>query len=377
MAIGLICRNCGARLKVPESAAGKLGKCPKCKQPIRVPKAIGPDAHFCDACGKSLAGQQDMQLVSGKIYCSECHKKTLAPEDTSGDPILDQIGLNIPGLVVLRGKDQRQMGRVLQDVHARKDFKTKTKKTEKPGEESEPEPEEAPSPEPEQAPEPEPAEEPEEAVEEEAGQDVADGFNVPVEETQEPAEPEEPATEEPTVPEEPEPESTPEKPAAPKKPEPVEPAPKLNKGQRQSDSLLTGLLVEQGVVLEGELELALQYQKGLGKRLIPVLDDLKLTSEEDIILAIAEYTGLDRCQPGELTVAPHVEKLLDDEMIGLYEVVPLTREDDALVAAFPNPLDLNAMKALREALDMRIIPRICTWTQYREARMALKSAATS
>jgi hypothetical protein len=355
VAIGIICRNCGARLKVAEKAVGKLGKCPKCKQAIRVPKTVSPQAHFCDRCEKTLAEEKDIHLVAGKIYCGKCYEKIQGKKKRTGDPILDEIGFNIPGMVVLRGSDQRKMGRMLQDVSAKKDFKDKS------GEAAKSRVPVAEEDSPQEEHEDEPVS-PEEAAA--AGIAVA------------------PPPSEPPAVEEAPPEAEKKPVESEKKPPPViepptekapEPPAKLGKGQRPADPLLTKLLIEQGVVLDGELELALQYQTGLGKRLIPVLDDLKLTSEEDVARAIAESTGLERCPPGELDVAVHVEDMLDDEIMGRYEVVPLSREDDALIAAFPNPLDTNAVKGVRDAVGMRVIPRVCTWTQYTEARHALKT----
>jgi hypothetical protein len=301
----------------------------------------------------------------------------------SGDPVLDQIGLDIPGLVVLRGKEQRQMGRMLKDVTAKKTFKKGEEPAEggeaatvaeKPAEPAPAETGEAPATDSTVIEQPPAAEE---------------KVTPPVEEappTEEPAPaPEEPPAEEPapepektaeaeTPPvEEPAPEPAVEEPAQePAPPAPAEPT-KLVKGQRPSDSKLIDLLVEKGVVLEGELELALQYQKGLGKRLIPVLDDLKLTSEEDIAGAVGESTGLEICEAGELEIAENVNGLLDDELMGQFEVIPLRHDGDSIVAAFPNPLDADGVKQLRDILNLRIVPRVCTWSQYTGGRRHFKS----
>ncbi len=373
MSIGLICRHCGARLKVPEKAAGKLGKCPKCKEKIRVPKAVAPDAHFCDRCQKNLGEEPDVHLVEGKAYCGDCYEKMHGQK--SGDPVLDQLGLNIPGLVVLRGKEQRQMGRMLKDVTAKKHFKEDDQADE--GEEATAVAERPAEHAPVEAEEESGADDT--AVQETAAEQEA---SIAQAQTEAPAQPE-PAEEEPALletvetgePAEPEPEPEP----AAEEQETAAPAPpaaapqKLSKGQRPSDSKLIDMLVEKGVVLEGELELALQYQKGLGKRLIPVLDDLKLTSEEDIAGAVTESTGLESCPAGELEIAENVHGLLDDELMSRFEVIPLRHDGDSVVAAFPNPLDTEGVKQLREILGLRVVPRVCTWSQYTGGRRFFKS----
>jgi hypothetical protein len=44
------------------------------------------------------------------------------------------------------------------------------------------------------------------------------------------------------------------------------------------------------------------------------------------------------------------------------------------VAAFPNPLDSDSVKELRNVVDVRIIPKVCTWSQYTSGRKYFKSA---
>ena len=41
MAISVVCAKCQARFNVSDKFAGQTGPCPKCKQPIKIPKAMG------------------------------------------------------------------------------------------------------------------------------------------------------------------------------------------------------------------------------------------------------------------------------------------------------------------------------------------------
>ena len=41
MAISVVCTKCQARFNVSDKFAGQTGPCPKCKQPIKIPKATG------------------------------------------------------------------------------------------------------------------------------------------------------------------------------------------------------------------------------------------------------------------------------------------------------------------------------------------------
>ena len=41
MAISVVCPSCQARFNVSDKFAGQTGPCPKCKNPIKIPKASG------------------------------------------------------------------------------------------------------------------------------------------------------------------------------------------------------------------------------------------------------------------------------------------------------------------------------------------------
>jgi hypothetical protein len=47
------------------------------------------------------------------------------------------------------------------------------------------------------------------------------------------------------------------------------------------------------------------------------------------------------------------------------------------VAAFPNPLDSDTIKQLRDILNLRVVPRVCTWSQYTGGRRYFKSVQSA
>ncbi|MFH2001044.1 MAG: zinc ribbon domain-containing protein [Planctomycetota bacterium] len=69
MKITVICDHCGAKLSVDAAYAGKTGKCPKCKEEIKVPPVQDPqtngDAELsCPKCGKPY--------MEGQSFCDHC-----------------------------------------------------------------------------------------------------------------------------------------------------------------------------------------------------------------------------------------------------------------------------------------------------------------
>jgi hypothetical protein len=44
MALVIKCPHCHAKLKAPDDALGKQGKCPECQGTVRVPSKLTPEA---------------------------------------------------------------------------------------------------------------------------------------------------------------------------------------------------------------------------------------------------------------------------------------------------------------------------------------------
>jgi hypothetical protein len=53
MPLPISCPNCGARLRVPDSAIGRTLHCPKCNGPVVVPSTAGPASEFAFAPSQS------------------------------------------------------------------------------------------------------------------------------------------------------------------------------------------------------------------------------------------------------------------------------------------------------------------------------------
>jgi DNA-directed RNA polymerase subunit M/transcription elongation factor TFIIS len=58
------CPSCGKVLKAPDSAAGKLAKCPNCEAKVRIPDAI-LDAEPVPLPSQEAAPEADDEFLSG------------------------------------------------------------------------------------------------------------------------------------------------------------------------------------------------------------------------------------------------------------------------------------------------------------------------
>jgi hypothetical protein len=129
VAIGLICNRCGARLKVPEKFAGQYGECPQCHSRIKIP-ALPPETevHFCDNCESTVYATDTAHIHSGKLLCQKCYEEaTGVKPGKATEPALSRLDVNVPGMVVLKGKEERKTARLLQDVAAKEGFRRETR----------------------------------------------------------------------------------------------------------------------------------------------------------------------------------------------------------------------------------------------------------
>jgi hypothetical protein len=78
---------------------------------------------YCQDCNREITIQEPINKVGRDILCSDCYNARFGLGAQTGDPILDAIGLNIPGLVVLKGKQEREIGRLMQDASAKEEHK--------------------------------------------------------------------------------------------------------------------------------------------------------------------------------------------------------------------------------------------------------------
>ncbi|MCZ6690133.1 MAG: hypothetical protein O7H41_11055 [Planctomycetota bacterium] len=116
------CSACETRLRVNGALGGRKVRCPKCRDVISVPKQetttrrrMAP--RTCQRCNRPVLPNEMTQEIEGKVHCSYC-LTDLGIASSGG--LHDPTTLNIPGMVVLRGKEERDAARRFLDTQAEK-----------------------------------------------------------------------------------------------------------------------------------------------------------------------------------------------------------------------------------------------------------------
>ena len=129
------CSECQTRLRVNDALAGRKARCPKCREVTEIPgghaepaleAAQGPATPtVCERCNRPILPNEITQQVDGKMHCSYCLTDLGIATDGS---LQDPTGLGIPGMVILRGKEERDAARRYIDRQAEKEHKEATER---------------------------------------------------------------------------------------------------------------------------------------------------------------------------------------------------------------------------------------------------------
>lgn len=112
------------------------------------------------------------------------------------------------------------------------------------------------------------------------------------------------------------------------------------KGQKKR---LGDILVTAGKITLYQLQNALKTQKVIGKKLGTVLIESGIVTEEDIIEAIEEQTGIERVDLNNLIFDKRAVKIVPQSLCNKYNLIAFGFEEDKIKVALEDPLNIFAI----------------------------------
>ncbi len=125
---------------------------------------------------------------------------------------------------------------------------------------------------------------------------------------------------------------------------------------RQERKRLGEILIAGGVISWTHLEEALAMQKSLGLRLGEVLIKQGLVTEEDILRTMQSQLGLPSIDLDRLVVPEQILRLLPENVVRKYAVLPVEMSNAQLMVVMSDPTDYFAIDDLRLAAGMMVKP---------------------
>ncbi|MHC4886595.1 MAG: GspE/PulE family protein [Planctomycetota bacterium] len=127
------------------------------------------------------------------------------------------------------------------------------------------------------------------------------------------------------------------------------------------------ILLEMGAISQEELEQAIGMQAEENKRLGDLLVDMAFISPEDLTRALAEQFDMEMIDLESIDIPKDVIEMVASELVYEHKIIPVEYEDDILVIAMGDPLDLYTLDNLRFVVNSQVEPVLATKTAIDEA----------
>src|SRR5271156_2706379 len=140
-------------------------------------------------------------------------------------------------------------------------------------------------------------------------------------------------------------------------------------GERIAD-----VLVEDGLLLPGQLDEATEIQKKQGGRLLKILTDRNYVTEQDMVISMGRCLDTPPINLSRVRVPEEVLDLVPKDMARAYKLAPICRLGNKLFVAMADPLNVLALDDLRQRTKMEIVAMITTERSVLEALSGVNSA---
>ncbi len=121
---------------------------------------------------------------------------------------------------------------------------------------------------------------------------------------------------------------------------------------------LGDLLVEEEVIDNRQLQIALAKQKKLGKRLGEILVELGYCDREDIIKVLGDQLGIAYVELERIVITSEVLSIVPKDLAVKYKLIPFMKNGTLLHVAMEDPLDIYALDELEAKTGLEIHPAI-------------------
>lgn len=127
------------------------------------------------------------------------------------------------------------------------------------------------------------------------------------------------------------------------------------------------ILLDQGIITQGQLDEALEEQKKAGRLLGRILVDLGFVTEERILEALGIQIGMRVTALDKIVIPEEIIKQIPASLAQVYNVVPIKFEDNVLTIALSDPLNVNVLDDLKFVLNCEVQGAVANENEINEA----------
>lgn len=128
-----------------------------------------------------------------------------------------------------------------------------------------------------------------------------------------------------------------------------------------SNLRLGEILINQGMINSEQLKKALEIQKtGNKKKVGEILVNQGAISQKQLLQALQHVYEAEYIELEEVIIDPEIVTIIPKRIAVRYKIVPLSKEDNTLIIAMANPLDVNTIDYIKEYTKMEVIPKFAS-----------------
>ncbi len=134
---------------------------------------------------------------------------------------------------------------------------------------------------------------------------------------------------------------------------------KINIRTEAKRRLFGQILKDKGFATENQIREALAIQKQKGGLIGDILVSLRYVNNEQIMLALSEYLGLEIVNIEGIDIPSEIINMIPPAIAQLYRIIPINIKDDTLTIVQADALNFETMDDLRLMLKHQIKPVLC------------------
>lgn len=134
---------------------------------------------------------------------------------------------------------------------------------------------------------------------------------------------------------------------------------------------LGDVLIDAGLIDEGQLSHALEQQKTSKRRLGDELIAEGVITEAGLIEALQMQLGVEFVDLSQIDLDPEMSRVVSKNVARQYNVVPVRQSPEDVYLAMSDPLNFMAIEAVKNATRKRVVPMVATQDAIMRAIMTL------
>lgn len=136
---------------------------------------------------------------------------------------------------------------------------------------------------------------------------------------------------------------------------------------QKNDILIGQLLISKGIITPQHLEEGLREQKKTGHFICTILARLGFTTQEKILTTLSEQLNIPYLNLKDRDIDPLVIKKVPAKFASYYKIIPVEIDNNVLVIAMVDPLDVRALDDIRLLLGVEVRGVLSGETEIQEA----------